>query len=94
MLTEKSKKNLLCATSQYIKTNLQKHFLMNEYPGTFLEFMMVKGDIGNQEDAFIELDFTTQDILIHRQATSSIKVGNNSLQFPAIIDDKFNTFVE
>lgn len=35
----------------------------------------------HQDDAFIELDFTTQDILIHRHAASSIKVGNNELHY-------------
>jgi predicted dehydrogenase len=35
----------------------------------------------HQEDAFIELDFTTQDILIHRHATSSIKIGTDELKY-------------
>ena len=35
----------------------------------------------HQEDAFIELDFTTQDILIHRHATATVKVGNDELQY-------------
>ena len=35
----------------------------------------------HQEDAFIELDFTTQDILIHRHASASVKIGNNELHY-------------
>lgn len=35
----------------------------------------------HQEDAFIELDFTTQDISIHRHASSSVKVSTGELKY-------------
>jgi len=35
----------------------------------------------HQKDAFIELDFTTQDIFIHRQTSESVKVGHNQLKY-------------
>ncbi|MBU4269647.1 Gfo/Idh/MocA family oxidoreductase, partial [Candidatus Dependentiae bacterium] len=35
----------------------------------------------HQKDAFIKLDFTTQDIFIHRHTSDSVIVGNNQLQY-------------
>jgi len=35
----------------------------------------------HQESAFIELDFTTQDIFIHRHTTASVKIGHNQLKY-------------
>jgi predicted dehydrogenase len=35
----------------------------------------------HQKDSFIKLDFTTQDIFIHRHTSDSVKVGTNQLQY-------------
>lgn len=35
----------------------------------------------HQEDTFIQLDFTTQDISIHRHTTDSVKVGHNQMKY-------------
>ncbi len=35
----------------------------------------------HQKNEFITLDFATQDIEIHRQASSSVQVGNNELKY-------------
>lgn len=35
----------------------------------------------HQEDAYIELDFTTQDISIHRHASSSVKVSTGEVKY-------------
>ena len=35
----------------------------------------------HQQDAFIQLDFTTQDISIHRHTSSSVNVGHNQLKY-------------
>ncbi len=35
----------------------------------------------HQKNEFIQLDFTTQDLLIHRQSTSSIQVGQDQLKY-------------
>lgn len=35
----------------------------------------------HQEGAFIQLDFTTQDISIHRHTTASVKVGHNQMKY-------------
>jgi predicted dehydrogenase len=35
----------------------------------------------HQEDSFIQLDFTSQDIFIHRHATASVKVGHNQMRY-------------
>ncbi len=35
----------------------------------------------HQEDAFIQLDFTTQDISIHRHTSTSVQVGNSQLRY-------------
>ena len=35
----------------------------------------------HQEKEFIQLDFTTQDIFIHRHTTASVKIGHNQLTY-------------
>ncbi len=35
----------------------------------------------NQKDEYINLDFTTQDISIHRHATSSVQIGHDQLRY-------------
>lgn len=35
----------------------------------------------HQHQKFIQLDFTTQDIFIHRHATESVKIGHNQLKY-------------
>lgn len=35
----------------------------------------------HQEGAFIQLDFTTQDISIHRHTTASVHIGHNQLEY-------------
>lgn len=35
----------------------------------------------HQKDSFIKLDFTTQDIFIHRHTSDSVTVGSNQLQY-------------
>ena len=35
----------------------------------------------HQKDAYIKLDFTTQDIFIHRHTSDSVIIGNNQLQY-------------
>ena len=35
----------------------------------------------HQEDAFIQLDFTTQDIFIHRHTSSSVTIGHNQMKY-------------
>lgn len=35
----------------------------------------------HQKDAFVSLDFTTQDIAIHRRASSSVDVGTDQLKY-------------
>jgi hypothetical protein len=35
----------------------------------------------HQKNAFISLDFTTQDLSIHRQGSSSIQIGSDQLKY-------------
>ena len=35
----------------------------------------------HQKDAFISLDFTTQDIAIHKRATASVQIGKDQLKY-------------
>lgn len=35
----------------------------------------------HQKEEFIQLDFTTQDIFIHRHTTASVKIGHNQLKY-------------
>jgi hypothetical protein len=35
----------------------------------------------HQKSAFIQLDFTTQDIFIHRHTSESVKIGHNQMKY-------------